>query len=81
MKKALIVGIDNYQEVSDLNGCVNDAHAVANVLSRNADVTFFQFQIILFFFLFKRFIFFLCVSITIFFFCHNKHLSQSHPLP
>ena len=37
MKKALIVGIDNYQEVSDLNGCVNDAHAVANVLSRNAD--------------------------------------------
>ena len=37
MKKALIVGIDNYLEVSDLNGCVNDAHDVANVLSRNAD--------------------------------------------
>ena len=37
MKKALIVGIDNYSQVSDLNGCVNDAHDVANVLSRNAD--------------------------------------------
>lgn len=37
MKKALIVGIDNYLKVSDLNGCVNDAHDVANVLSRNAD--------------------------------------------
>ena len=37
MKKALIVGIDNYLKVSDLNGCVNDAHDVANVLLRNAD--------------------------------------------
>lgn len=37
MKKALIVGIDNYKEVGSLNGCVNDAHDVANVLERNAD--------------------------------------------
>lgn len=37
MKKALIVGIDNYKEVSDLTGCVNDAHDVANVLARNSD--------------------------------------------
>lgn len=37
MKKALIVGIDNYNEVGDLQGCVNDACAVANVLMRNAD--------------------------------------------
>lgn len=28
MKKALIVGIDNYLNISDLNGCVNDAHDV-----------------------------------------------------
>lgn len=37
MRKALVVGIDNYVEVGDLHGCVNDACAVANVLSRNAD--------------------------------------------
>ncbi len=37
MRKALVVGIDNYIEVCDLHGCVNDACAVANVLSRNAD--------------------------------------------
>ncbi len=37
MKKALIVGIDNYLNISDLTGCVNDAHDVANVLARNAD--------------------------------------------
>ncbi len=28
MKKALIVGIDNYLSISDLTGCVNDAHDV-----------------------------------------------------
>ena len=39
MKKALIVGIDNYLNTSDLTGCVNDAHDVANVLTRNADGT------------------------------------------
>jgi hypothetical protein len=39
MRKALIVGIDYYSEVgiSNLSGCVNDAHEVKNVLERHAD--------------------------------------------
>ncbi|NLE02760.1 MAG: caspase family protein, partial [Fibrobacter sp.] len=36
MKKALIVGIDNYHN-SPLNGCVNDAISMANLLERNGD--------------------------------------------
>lgn len=36
MKRALIVGIDNYASKS-LTGCVNDANAVASVLEANAD--------------------------------------------
>lgn len=36
MKKALIVGIDNYP-TSPLKGCVNDAIAVATTLERNGD--------------------------------------------
>lgn len=36
MKKALIVGIDSYP-VAPLNGCVNDASAVATILERNGD--------------------------------------------
>ena len=36
MKKALIVGIDNYQN-SPLSGCVNDAVAIANTLEKNGD--------------------------------------------
>lgn len=36
MKKALIVGIDDYP-TSPLNGCVNDAISVANSLERNGD--------------------------------------------
>jgi hypothetical protein len=39
MRKALVVGIDYYQEFTSLSGCVNDADAVANVLGRNADGT------------------------------------------
>jgi len=39
MRKALIVGIDFYQHISNLNGCVNDAHSVRAVLERNADGT------------------------------------------
>jgi hypothetical protein len=39
MRKALIVGIDYYSDVGSLSGCVNDANAVADVLSRNADGT------------------------------------------
>ncbi len=36
MKKALIVGIDDYP-ASPLNGCVNDANAIANTLESNGD--------------------------------------------
>ena len=37
MRKALIVGIDYYQNVSRLHGCVNDAHSVRSVLERHCD--------------------------------------------
>lgn len=36
MKKALIVGIDDYPSIP-LNGCVNDANAIANTLGSNGD--------------------------------------------
>jgi len=36
MKKALVIGIDDYP-TSPLNGCVNDAVAVANTIKRNGD--------------------------------------------
>ena len=36
MKKALVVGIDDYP-TSPLNGCVNDAVAVGNTLETNGD--------------------------------------------
>ena len=36
MKKALVIGIDDYPS-APLNGCVNDAVAVANTLERNGD--------------------------------------------
>ncbi len=41
MRKALVVGIDHYNEdaVSNLSGCVNDAHAVKAVLDRHSDGT------------------------------------------
>lgn len=39
MRKALVVGIDYYQNISSLFGCVNDAHAVKAVLERHADGT------------------------------------------
>ncbi|NEK15065.1 caspase domain-containing protein [Rhizobium leguminosarum] len=39
MRKALIVGIDHYQHITPLNGCVNDAHSVRAALERNADGT------------------------------------------
>lgn len=39
MKKALVVGIDNYVNIPDLYGCVNDACAVSTVLSRHYDNT------------------------------------------
>jgi len=37
MRKALVVGIDHYEHISGLSGCVNDAHAVKAMLERNAD--------------------------------------------
>ena len=39
MRKALCVGIDCYEKISDLHGCVNDANAVKEVLQRNGDGT------------------------------------------
>lgn len=39
MRKALIVGIDHYDYIGDLSGCVNDAHAVKAILERHADNT------------------------------------------
>ena len=37
MRKALVVGINYYQSVSELYGCVDDAHSVKSVLERNSD--------------------------------------------
>ena len=37
MRKALIVGIDYYDSINRLNGCVNDAYSVKSVLERNSD--------------------------------------------
>lgn len=39
MRKALIVGIDYYENVSSLHGCVNDSYAVRSVLERHANGT------------------------------------------
>ena len=39
MRKALIVGINYYEHCSPLYGCVDDAHAVQAVLTRNSDGT------------------------------------------
>ncbi|MEP1208449.1 MAG: caspase family protein [Rhizobiaceae bacterium] len=38
-RKALVVGIDYYEHVSPLFGCVNDAHTISAALERNADGT------------------------------------------
>jgi hypothetical protein len=39
MRKALIVGIDYYEHIHSLSGCVNDAHSVKAALERHADGT------------------------------------------
>src|SRR5690349_2144052 len=39
MRKALVVGIDFYEHISPLFGCVTDAHSVKSVLERNSDGT------------------------------------------
>lgn len=37
MRKALVVGVDWYSNIGGLNGCVNDAYGVKNVLERHSD--------------------------------------------
>lgn len=37
MKRALLIGIDRYQNFSDLHGCVNDVEALGPLLRRNED--------------------------------------------
>src|SRR4051812_29985060 len=39
MRKALIVGIDYYEHLECLSGCVNDAYSVRAALERHADGT------------------------------------------
>lgn len=39
MRKALVVGIDYYENINPLFGCVNDAYAVKAVLDRHSDGT------------------------------------------
>nr|WP_321351878.1 caspase family protein [uncultured Methanoregula sp.] len=39
MRKALVVGIDYYENIQPLNGCVNDAKSIKEVLERNGDGT------------------------------------------
>lgn len=39
MRKALVVGIDYYENIGSLRGCVNDAHDVESTLERHADGT------------------------------------------
>jgi hypothetical protein len=36
-KRALLVGINDYDQVNSLTGCVADAEAMAEVLARNGD--------------------------------------------
>ena len=37
MRRALVVGIDHYEAISPLSGCVNDVYAVKAMLDRNSD--------------------------------------------
>lgn len=39
MRKALVVGIDYYDRINQLYGCVNDAYAIKAVLDRHSDGT------------------------------------------
>jgi hypothetical protein len=39
MRKALVVGIDYYDKIARLYGCVRDAHSVRSVFDRNTDGT------------------------------------------
>ena len=37
MRKALVIGINHYNNISGLFGCINDAHSVRSVLERHSD--------------------------------------------
>jgi hypothetical protein len=37
MRKALVVGVDYYDHIKALHGCVNDAHSVKSMLDRDSD--------------------------------------------
>jgi hypothetical protein len=37
MRKALVIGVDYYESIGCLTGCVNDANSVRAILSRNGD--------------------------------------------
>ena len=37
MKRALLIGVDDYDRFNGLNGCVNDVHALSQLLTRNED--------------------------------------------
>lgn len=37
MRKALVVGVDYYDHINALHGCVNDAHSVKSMLDRDLD--------------------------------------------
>lgn len=39
MRKALVVGVDYYESISRLHGCVNDSYSVKAVLDRHSDGT------------------------------------------
>lgn len=39
MRKALLIGVDYYEHISPLHGCVNDAYSLKSVLDRNSDGT------------------------------------------
>lgn len=39
MKRALVVGINDYKKAKTLHGCVNDARAIEALIARNADGT------------------------------------------
>lgn len=39
MRKALVVGVDYYDKINELYGCVNDAYAMKSVLDRHSDGT------------------------------------------
>jgi hypothetical protein len=37
MKRALLVGIDEYRQFNNLGGCVNDVRALEPLLAKNED--------------------------------------------